>query len=154
MTGKLHNIRAAIGEENLSRNCSRDGCRGYLTGIPATRLIWDVDKSIPSSSVRCDFILFIFQENEENNIAAPIELKSGGVDVSEVISQLIKGAAIAYRKLPDAMCVPILIHGKKIHKSQRAKLNRAKVSFGNSKLTIKTARCADKQNLKKVLFAQ
>lgn len=153
MTGKLHKVRAAIGEENLSRNCSRDGCRGYLTGIPATRLIWDVDKAVSSSSVRCDFVLFVFQGNQEKNIAAPIELKSGDVDVSHVVNQLIEGAAIAYRKLPDAMCVPILIHGKKIHKSQRAKLNREKIPFGNSKLTIKTARCADKQNLKKVLFA-
>ena len=147
-------VRAAIGEESLSQNCSRDGCRGYLTGIPAARLIWDVDKAISSPSVRCDFVLFVFQGNGEDTIAAPIELKSGGVDVSEVISQLIKGASIAYQMLPDALCVPILIHGKKIHKSQRDKLIRAKISFGNSKFTIKTARCADKQNLKKVLFAQ
>lgn len=122
MTGKMHKVRAAIGEENLSRNCSRDGCRGYLTGIPAARLVWDVDKALPSSSVRCDFVLFVFQRNGEDSIAAPIELKSGSVDVSEVIRQLIKGASIAYQKLPDALCVPILIHGKRIHKSQRDKL--------------------------------
>lgn len=153
MTRKLDRIRAAVGDQNLARNCSRDGCRGYLSGVPSPRLIFDVDKALPSTSVRCDFILFLLLENEEKIIVAPIELKSGSVDVSETIKQLMEGASIAHRKAPDASCVPILIHGKSIHKSQRDKLIKARIKFGNKQLTIKTARCADKQNLKKALFA-
>lgn len=55
------------GTQNLASNYARDGCRGYLSGIRAPKLIYDVDKALPVASVRCDFVLFL-RESKDNII--------------------------------------------------------------------------------------
>ena len=156
MSAVLARIRSKVGEDSLSRSCGRDGCRVNLEGVPACRVIVDMDK-IPAAQhaggKRCDFVLFLSADGE-GVLTAPIELKSGRVDASHAIEQLRSGAEFVNRvspAKPKPRCQPILFHGKGIHSQQRKALNRSKVTFRGSKLTIKTARCCRSRKLDDVL---
>ena len=153
MSAALSGIRAKVGAENCGKSCSRKGCRVYLTGTgaPTDRVIVDVDKAFPAQKQedkRCDFILFMDRPGAPI-LAAPVELKSGRPDASEAIEQLQSGADFAADLAPsNAVCLPILFHGKSIHKKERTALNRAKIVFRDDRAsTIRTARCNRKGNL-------
>lgn len=156
MSAALARIRSKVGENSLSKSCGRDGCRAYMKGIPACRVIVDMDKAPAARHAggkRCDFVLFFIQESGKL-IVAPIELKSGHVDGSEAAEQLRNGTGFADRASPakpEPHCRPILFHGKGIHPQQRKALNRSKITFRGSKLTIMTARCNRPRNLAGVL---
>ena len=156
MSAALARIRSKVGKGSLSRSCGRDGCCVDMGDIPACRVIVDMDK-IPAArhagGKRCDFVLFLSADGE-GVLTAPIELKSGHVDGSEAAEQLRNGTGFADRASPakpEPHCRPILFHGKGIHPQQRKALNRSKVTFRGSKLTIKTARCCRSRNLAGVL---
>jgi len=148
----LDAIRADIGTENCCDSCSRDGCGVSLEDVPRERVVVDADKAFDAhgrSGKRCDFILFVLGAGRKL-IAAPLELKSGGVDVSDALEQLQKGVAFAGRFAPkasEAECRPILFHGSKIHPKDRIRLNRKKIRFRGRDLTVKTSRCNRPRNL-------
>ena len=152
----LDGIRANIGAENCCESCSRDGCRVYLDDVPRERIVVDADKAFEAhgrQGKRCDFILFV-HEGCRKIIAAPIELKSGTVDVSHALGQLRVGAAFAERFSPkdcEVICRPILFHGKRIHPKDRSTLNRNKIRFRGVDLTVKTSRCNRSRNLAEAL---
>ena len=156
MTDVLDRIRAKAGPENRVDSCSRDGCRVDMTEVPTDRVIVDVDKAFPAHELdgkRCDFVLFT-QLDDGRLLVAPTELKSGKVDSSEAVEQLQGGAAfVEWIAQPpsDAVCRPVLIHGKGLHRAERNKLNSSKVAFRGRKLTVKTARCGQPRNLARVL---
>lgn len=158
MSAALDDIRASVGAENCSKSCSRDGCSvDLMTDAPPARVIVDADKAFPAhgrKGKRCDFILFI-DRGGAPLLAAPIELKSGRTDVSDAVRQLQGGADFADCFAPsNADCLPILFHGKGLHKKERENLNSdsAKITFRGRKRTIKTARCGHLRNLANVLF--
>ena len=156
MSEALDRIRTTVGPENCVGSCSRDGCRVDMTGLPADRVIVDADRAFPAHALdgkRCDFVLFA-ERSKAPFLVAPVELKSGDVDVSEVVKQLRSGAAFAERiaeSPSDAVCQPVLLHGKGLHPAQRKTLGRDKVVFQGRKLTVKTARCGSPRNLARVL---
>ena len=145
----LDGIRADIGAENCARSCSRDKCRVSLRDVPRGRVVVDMDKAFEAhggKGKRCDFIVFLTGAGGEF-VAAPIELKSGGVDVSDALEQLQGGAAFDQQFAPDAVCRPILFHGKAIHPKDRKTLNRKKVRFRGVAFTVKTKGCDQHRNL-------
>ncbi len=158
MSAALDRIREKADDDHCCESCNRDGCRVDLNSAPSPRLIVDADSAFPARGVkgpRCDFILFLSRGGGVLTVA-PIELKSGGVDASKAVAQLRAGAAFADRLSQgedDADCQPILFHGKKIHRRQRAVLAQEKVNFRGRKLTVKTARCGRPGNLASVLEA-
>ena len=153
MTHKaLNEIRTKAGEGNLSASCTRGGCRVDLSDIPPKRLIVDMDKACPISTMsgkRCDYVLFMVNYDGAM-VTVPIELKRGDVHASEASEQLQQGATYAEKLVPEGSkptCHLILFHGGRIHPNQRKVLNRSKVRFLNRPLTIKTARCGRPKNL-------
>lgn len=94
----------------------------------------DADSAFPAHGVggkRRDFIPFL-SGGGGALVMAPIELKSGNIAASQAVDQLRAGAAFADRLSrgeDDANCQPILFHGKKIHRRQRAVLAQEKVNF-------------------------
>lgn len=149
MNAVLDGVRDRIGAENCAASCSRDGCRVFLTDIPPDRVIADADKAFPAHGMggkRCDFVLFL-PGGDGNTIAAPIELKSGRVDVSDAAEQLNRGAAFAERFAPDSAETdfrPLLFHGRRVPLGE---LNRAAVTFRGRKYSIRPARCGRPRNL-------
>ena len=151
----LSGIRTRIGAENCGKSCSRGGCRVDLTNVPAARVIVDADKAFPAheqEGKRCDFILFV-DRDDGRLLAAPVELKSGRTKVSETVEQLRGGADFAACFAPprNADCLPVLIHGKGLHRKERDTLNRAKVAFRGREWTVRTARCGRPRNLARIL---
>ena len=152
MNQVLDGIRADVGAENCCRSCSRDGCRVFLEDIPRERIVVDADKAFEAYEApgkRCDFILFTLKCGRKL-VAAPIEIKSGKVDVSDALEQLQEGAAFAERFAPEdseAVCRPVLFHGSAIHPKDRSRLNRKKIRFREVNLTVKTSRCNRRRNL-------
>lgn len=153
----LSGIRSRVRTDNLSDTYSRDGCRVCMTDVPTSRIAVDADRAFPAHNVegkRCDYVLFFIGTAADTLVIVPMELKSGKVDVSDASKQLQGGAKFAElmtRGHPGVKptCHPILFHGNRIHKMERKALNRAKVTFRNRQLTIKTARCG--QPLARVL---
>ena len=87
-------------------------------------------------------------------VVAPIELKSGDADTSEVAEQLQAGAELAVTLVPEGPSPklrPILFHGRGLHPKQRRDLNRAKVRVQGIQLSIKTERCGRDHNLARAL---
>ena len=152
MNETLNKIRSQAGEENLNTSCSRDGCRVYLTDVPSSRVIVDIDKVFPDSSdEQGDYVLF-YMDDKNTLVTAAMELKSGDVDASKARAQLQQAATYAEDLVkkdskPKPICHPILVHGGSLHPKQRKTLNRSKVRFFNRQLTIKTARCGRPRNL-------
>ena len=157
MSEVLDGIQTQLGAENLSDACSRDRCRVSMEGVPLPRVAVDADLAFPAHKMegrRCDYVLFFQGTDTDTLFAVPMELKSGGVDASEVSAQLQGGADFAHRFAPqhyEAVCHPVLFHGRSIHPKQRKALNRAKVRFRGRQLTISTARCNRPGNLARAL---
>lgn len=154
MNEVLDQIRAHIGDNSLADSCRRNGCRVSMQDVPSPRVLVDVDAAFPAHEMegkRCDYVLFFTGAEKDTLFAVPMELKSGGVDASEVSAQLKGGADFAHRFAPKAVCHPILFYGKKLHEAQRKTLNRAKVRFRGLQLTIKTARCNQPKNLARAI---
>ena len=157
MNKTLTGIRKKVGEENLSRSCSGDGCRVYMTDVPSSRVIVDMEKVFRSRRIagkRCDFVLFL-QTPRNALVIVPVELKSGGADTSHVAEQLQAGAEFAASVVSKAPAPPafrpVLFHGQGLHPKQRKDLNRAKVRIQGVEVSIKTARCGRPRNLAKAL---
>ena len=156
MSRFLTEIRNKVGEDYLSRSCSRDGCRVYMTDVPSSRVVVDLEEVFNKqgrSGRRCDFVLF-YQTPRESLVIAPVELKSGNADTSEAAGQLQAGATYAQELVSETSAAtvrPLLFHGRGLHPKQRRDLNRAKVRFRGVDLSIKTARCGQRRNLAEAL---
>ncbi len=152
----LADIGTRVGEKNLSRSCQGNGCKVSMEGIAANRILADADRAFPAhgwDGKRCDYVLFLFGTTDMLWVA-PLELKSGRVDVSDAVKQLQRGADFANCFAPTeckATCRPVLFHGRRIHPKDRKVLNRAKIRFRQSELAIKTARCGHARNLAQAL---
>ena len=127
MTGLVDAVRENISKQCISSRCRRGGCSISLQGSPNPRLIIDFDKPgspIGQNETRCDFLFIAEEGNDESGWVAPLELKSGGVDASEVIEQLRAGARVANRIVPQNESVrfrPIAAH-RGIHRAELNKL--------------------------------
>ena len=156
MNKTLTSIGKKVGEVNLSRSCSRDGCRVYMTGVPSSRVIVDVERVFASRGMagrRCDFVLFL-QTAGDVLVVVPVELKSGDADTSQVAEQLQAGAEFAAGIVSNTLAPtfrPILFHGRGLHRKQLSELNRAKVRIQGVDFSIKIARCGRKCNLARAL---
>lgn len=57
----LTEISKQVNQKCISRNCSGDGCRVYLTGVPSPRVIVNLECEFEQRNIntkRCDYILF------------------------------------------------------------------------------------------------
>jgi len=99
---------------------------------------------MPKNSV----IMFSFSWiHEDTCVAVPIELKRGGIQGAR--AQLQQGADFANRYVPTGcktICVPILFH-KGLSKIAHRALQKHKVRFRGTQMTVEPTRCGDKRNL-------
>ena len=128
--------------------CNKDGCRVSLNGAPQERVVIDMDceaLQIPADRKRCDY-LFVGEENNTTWVV-PIELKGGRIgSVREVLQQLEEGIRIADRWLPQGISfqfVPVLAHGRKIHRNDLKVLRSGKMQLRGQRKGIALIRCDD-----------
>lgn len=157
MNDILENIATRIGTAPLIVNqnvLTRESCRADLTGIPTERVVVDMDAVFPSGQrhqKQCDYVLFFLNTSQDTCFTVPIELKRGTVKGAR--AQLQQGADFAARYLPrgcKTICVPILFHKGLSTFAHRA-LQKGKVRFRGTNMTVETTRCGVNRNLAAVL---
>lgn len=154
----LDDIQSIVGPENISNSCKESGCEAYMTDVPHPRLLIDLQsvysrRRDSSPQTRCDFALFFLHPESEQLLTAAIELKNTRPDASKIIDQLNGGAKyiesiiapLSLSYAPD--CQPIVFHGQGIHKDQKRKIDKGRISFMGERLIITTARCNSPRNL-------
>ena len=163
----LAEIGKQVDQECISKSCSGDGCRVYLTGTPSDRVVVNLECEFARRKIntkRCDYILFCGNASQNDLVVVLIELKSGTFKTSTVTDQLQGGAdfvAEMFGKLPKAAnaalstleitCVPALFHGKRIDRFELRELERAKIRFRSQNTAIKRSKCGQAKNLASVL---
>ena len=150
----LDHIRAQVDEESLSNSCSGEGCRVDMTGIPPERVVIDVEGEFDSRNMtekRCDRLLFYIEAN--NLVAAPIELKSGKAEQSEVTEKLQNSLHFAASIVPRTVTTvykPILFEGRGIKWINPRGTKQLNANF-RGKLRIRVGRCGRIENLARAL---
>ena len=122
-----------------------------MTGIPSERVVIHVEHEFDSrnrTEKQCDRLLFYIDGN--NLVAAPIELKSGKAEQSEVTEKLqnslLFAASIAPRTL-TTVYRPILFEGRGIRWINPRGTKQLNLNFRGNKLRIRTGRCGKDENL-------
>ena len=159
MTSPLDKIDVDCG--CLAETCDKQGCAVGLQGAPNPFLLIDMDH--PDSPAgrnarrrrgrqrgvrRCDY-LFIGEGDEGTRLyVVPLELKSSGISVTRVSSQLRAGAKVAERIVPGSSSirfVPVAAHGGKLHRKQIKDLARPGmgVPFRGEEYPIRLIRCGN-----------
>ncbi len=155
----LDEIREQVGTENLINSCSGDGCRVDMTGIPSEQVVIDVEREFDSrnrTEKRCDRLLFFIDTDDNNLVAAPIELKSGKAEQSEVTEKLQNSLRFTASIVPRALALitvyrPILFEGRGIKWINPKGTKQLNVNFRGNKLRIRVGRCGKDENLVRAL---
>ena len=155
----LNDIRGRVSTVSLINSCSGDGCRVDMTDVPSDRVIIDVEHEFDSRSIRekrCDRLLFFIDTDDNNLVAAPIELKSGKAEQSEVTEKLQNSLHFAASIAPRMRALttvyrPILFEGRGIKWINPRGTKQFNVNFRGSKLRIRVGRCGKSENLVKAL---
>ena len=124
MSGLVAAVRCRVPDRCLARRCRRENCSVSLAGAPTEHL-------------------FVGEEAETARVV-PIELKSGGFRAADVAEQLRGGAALAASWLPEDSAfsfVPVLAHGKRIHKRELKKLRSEKIRLRGQARQIVPIHC-------------
>ena len=90
----LTEIGNQVNQECLSRKCSGDSCRVYLTGVPSPRVIVDLECEYDQRKIntkRCDYAIFYINVPQSSLDIILIELKSGTFKTRAIIDQLQNG---------------------------------------------------------------
>ena len=142
--------------ENLMDSCSGEGCRVDMTGIPPERVVIDVEREFDCTQHEqrngvtvCSFLLIAA---ENNLVAAPIELKSGKAEQSEVTEKLQNSLNFAASLAPRTRALttvyrPILFQGRGIKWTNPRGTKQLNVNFRGNKLRIRVGRCGKDENL-------
>lgn len=147
MTELVKAIRSKVSNKSFARKCDKDGCSLSLKDVPRQHLLVDFDKlDVPSGNEtkRCDYLFVSDRDSNNQPYIAPIELKKGSLDVSEVVAQIKEGVGIAEGFLPKKTAFsfrPVAACGGKTTKIEIKKLRQNKISFHGRSEFIRLIRC-------------
>ena len=145
-------VRSKVSSESLAKKCYKKGCGLSLQDVPEQHLLIDFDKlDVPSGNETkcCDYLFVSDRDSENEPYVAPIELKKGDLDVSEVVAQIKEGAAKAKDFLPKKTAFsfrPIAVCGGRADKAEREKLRKKKnkIKFHSEVEAIRLTRCGSR----------
>ena len=141
MSALVDAVRANTPQSCRATRCRKKGVSAGLGGLPRERVLVDLDcdeLSTDPAIRRCDFILASGDEQ-----IAPIELKSGDVELAEVAEQLRGGAQIAEQRLLLNASLrvrfrPVVVYGGKFNRRKGKK--KETVEFRGTHYEIKAIR--------------
>ena len=115
---------------------------------PSPHLIIDMDHSSfgLENEIRCDFLFLSCDCAHGANWVAPLELKRGSPNATEMVEQLQAGSRFAQDRVHaeyKARFLPVGVYGGHLHKTERDRLRRARISFRNKNYEIKLIRCGE-----------
>ena len=145
MSALVKAVREHTQQSCHAAHCRKQGVSASLSGLPKQKILVDLDcgeLTIDPKMQRCDFILACGEDQ-----IAPIELKKGDVEPTQVARQLAGGAQIADRWLPRDGSLrvrsrPVVVYDGKFNRHQRRKPTaKEKVRFRGQLYEIKPIRC-------------
>ncbi len=151
MNGLVACVREQLDERCLvgKGTLRKEACEVYLTGMPGSRVVADLDKPgapLGEHETRCDFLLFAEEHGNEGwkEWVVPLELKAR-LELRRVAAQLQAGADAADRLVADASevaFVPVVACHLKKGQRRRLKESLMRVTFKNRKPeTFRLMRC-------------
>ena len=125
----------------------KEGCAVKLTNIPPQRLIIDLDKPgspLGSDKKRCDYLL-VTTDGQIGDLVAVLELKRGGLDTKEAVSQLKAGARAAEKLVPKVRAIrfrPVAASGS-VRKHDRVELKKPgnQIAFHGRREAVRLLSC-------------
>ena len=117
-----------------------------MTDAPRPHILIDLDceRLEISGRTRCDYLFVAEDDGGRAPWVMPMELKRGRLNVNHVTKQLQAGADLADEWLSDATSfrlVPVLAHGKPMHRQARENFRRTTVRLRGRKRRIFRIRC-------------
>ena len=139
MSALVDAVRARTPKQCQARRCKKKGVLAKLDKLPRERVLVDLDcgeLKIKPEMKRCDFILACGE-----HVIAPIELKSGNVELAQIARQLEGGIRIACEWLAqnDSLQVrfrPIVVYRGNFNR-HKGKKPAAKIKVGEQVYEIK-----------------
>ena len=155
----LNNIRGQADKSSLTDSCGGEGCGVDTTDTPSHRVVIHLEHEFDLRKInkkRGDRLLFFINTAENNLVAAPIELKSGKAEQSDVIEKLKNSLNFAADIAPKTRSLttvyrPILFQGRGIKWTNPKGKKQLNVSFRGRNLQILVGRCNRPKNLWEVL---
>ena len=149
MTSPLERLDARIDSGCLVETCSKQGCTIGLKDAPSPYRLIDLDHDdspARRNSKRCDYLFIGENDGAARLHVVPLELKSSGIKVRTVSSQLRAGAKIAERIVRGASSirfVPVAAPGGKLNRKQINDLAKPAngVAFRGERYSIRLIRC-------------
>ena len=149
MTSPLERLDARIDSGCLVETCSKQGCTIGLKDAPGPYRLIDLDHDdspAGKKSKRCDYLFIGENDGAARLHVVPLELKSSGIKVRTVSSQLRAGAKIAERIVRGASSHPFRSRGRPRREAEPEAINDlAKpangVAFRGERYSIRLIRC-------------
>lgn len=146
MCGVVERLKDELPDGTIVKRCSAEGCTVPLKNAPTPHLVVDLDHPFfrLKDKVHCDFLFISWDCNGGDNWVVPLELKSGSPDAKEMVSQLQAGSSVAQAGIPvehKTHFLPVGAYGGRLHRTQRDKLRKSRVSFRRIEYEIKLIRC-------------
>ena len=149
----VEEIRRAIPSGCVVTRCRKEGCSVSLKDAPSPRVIIDLDRPqapVGQTEKRCDYI-FIGAPSSAwvapmEPRVAPMELKRGKPNASEIVPQLQAGADIADKIVPRDAKVqlrPIAVFGGRVVANELRMFAKrtTRIRFRNRTIKIELLRC-------------
>ena len=141
----VEEVRRAIPEGCVVNRCRKGRCTVSLRNAPEPRVLIDLDHReapVGQNDKRCDYI---FIGGSDKVWVAPMELKSGKPEASEIAPQLQAGADVADGIVPRGAKVefrPLAIYGGSAPRDTRVFRNSAYlIRFRSQSFEIKLRKC-------------
>ena len=141
----VEEVRRAVPAGCVATGCRKGRCTVSLRKAPEPRVIIDLDHPqapVGQNDKRCDYI---FIGGSDKVWVAPMELKSGKPEASEIAPQLQAGADVADKIVPRGAKVqfrPLAIYGGSAPRDARVFKTRAyQIRFRSQSFVINLHKC-------------
>ena len=141
MSDIVDDVRSKVSEQCCVTRCRKEGCSVLLPDELQPFVVIDMDHSDSpkaESGKRCDF-LFV-----SPRWIAPMELKKGKANASEIIPQIEAGASVLDELVPDDAMVdfrPTAAYGGKLKKYEIDAFRKKKIQFRKQREIVRLIRC-------------
>ena len=151
MPSPLEQVDQKVKPGCLACTCGKHGCDVGLEDAPQPFRLIDMDHAdspARSGATRCDYLFIAEGHGDTRLYVAPLELKSSGLDIAKVRSQLEAGARIAERivpRAPSTRFVPVAVHGQRLPRKKIKDLYKSEnsVPFRNGHYQVRLIPCGD-----------
>ena len=140
----VEEVRRAVPEGCVVNRCGKGRCTVSLRNAPEPRVLIDLDHPsiADQNATRCDYI---FIGGSDKVWVAPMELKSGSPNASQIVPQLQAGADIADGIVPRGAKVEFMplavFRGSGPHDARIFKKSAYQINFRSQSFEIKLRKC-------------